>query len=159
MSDAPHKHVKVHDFLRHNPIGVLSTVSPSGEPWGAAVYYVADEDFNFYFVTKAETAKYHNLDSNPKAALTVADAASQTTVQAAGTVSKVPPEDYMDIVYGKLMKPKPKAVSHWTPPLEKLDKGDYMPFRLTPVKLHYADYMHPEADPHAEYIERIIDGA
>lgn len=158
MPDAPHKYVKVHEFLKSHPMGVLSTASPDGEPWGAAIYYVADEDFNFYFVTKAGTDKYRNLKTNPKVSLTVADPAEQTTVQAAGTVSQLPPEDYMDIVYGRLAKAARKP-GHWTPPIEKLDKGDYMPFRLVPSKLHYADYGRKHTDPHAEYIERIIDGA
>lgn len=159
MAGTPHEHVKVHEFLKRNPLGVLSTVSRDGEPWGAAVYYVADEDFNFYFVTRTKTAKYHNLDKTPLAALTVADPTSRTTVQASGRASKVPVEDYMDIVFNKLAKAKPKDDPHWTPPIEKLRGGDYMPYRLTPRKLHYADYKREKTDPHAEYIERIIDGA
>ncbi len=159
MSDASHKHVKVHNFLKQNPMGVLSTVSPDGTPWGAAIYYVADEDFNFYFVTRTKTAKYHNLDKTPMAALTVADPASQTTVQVSGRVAKVPVDDYMDIVFDKLAQARPKGDSHWTPPAEKLRGGNYIPLKLTPSKLHYADYGRDKADPHAEYIERIIDGA
>jgi nitroimidazol reductase NimA-like FMN-containing flavoprotein (pyridoxamine 5'-phosphate oxidase superfamily) len=159
MAGTQQKHVKVHDFLKRNPLGVLSTVSPGGEPWGGAIYYVADEDFNFYFVTRTNTAKYHNLDKSPMAALTVADPASQTTVQASGKVSKVPVEDYMDIVFDKLARTRSKGGPHWTPPIEKLRGGNYMPLKLIPDKLHYADYGRDKTDPHAEYIERIIDGA
>ncbi|HEX5743903.1 MAG TPA: pyridoxamine 5'-phosphate oxidase family protein, partial [Candidatus Saccharimonadales bacterium] len=117
------------------------------------------KDFTFYFVTRSGTAKYHNLDKTPWAALTVADPANQTTVQAAGKVSKVQVEDYMDVVFNKLAKVRPKDDSHWTPPLEKLHEGNFIPYKLTPTKLHYADYKHDKADPHDEYIERIIDGA
>lgn len=156
MSDTPPKHTKVHDFLRHHPMGVLSTVTADGEPWGAAIYYVADENFNFYFVTRVGTSKYHNLDKTPLAALTVADAASQTTVQAMGTVSKVPVKDYADIVFDKLAKLRPKDDLHWSPPLSKLHEGNYMPLRLTPSKLNYADYKHIKHDTHADYIEQII---
>lgn len=156
MSDEPHRHHKVHTFLRQHTMGVLSTVSQDGKPWGAAIYYVADENFNFYFVTRTETAKYQNLDSNPHAALTVADPATRTTVQAAGAISRVPVEDYMDIVFHKLADIRPKNDPHWSPPLDKLQEGDYMPLRLTPTKLHYADYSQVKSDPHADYIERII---
>lgn len=154
MSDSVRKHVKVHEFLRQHPMGVLSTVSSEGQPWGAAIYYVADDEFNFYFVTKAGTIKYHNLAGNPAAALTVADSDTQTTVQASGRVSKLPTEEYMNVVYGDLAKVSPLA-----PPIEKLDRGDYMPLKLTPSRLHYADYQRSRNDPHADYVERIIDGA
>ncbi|MCW2763413.1 MAG: hypothetical protein JWR85_3614 [Marmoricola sp.] len=50
-----HPHQKVHAFLRQHHMGVLSTVSSDGEPWGAAIYFIVDEDFTFYFVTRAET--------------------------------------------------------------------------------------------------------
>lgn len=159
MSDEPaHKHQKVHDFLRRHPMGVLSTVDSEGKPWGAAIYYVADEDFNFYFVTRVETLKYQNLDKSPFAALTVADADNQTTVQAGGSISRIPPEDYMDIVYTRLAKVRPRDDPHWSPPLSKIRAGNYMPLRLAPEKLQYANYKDRKSDIHAEYIEQIIPG-
>jgi general stress protein 26 len=157
MTQEPvHKHQKVHDFLKHHPMGVLSTADSEGKPWGAAIYYVADEDFNFYFVTRVETFKYHNLDKNPVAALTIADADSQTTVQARGNIYKVPVKDYMDIVFTKLAKIGPKDDPHWAPPLSKIQAGNYMPLFLTPTKLQYANYKDRKADIHADYIEKII---
>jgi general stress protein 26 len=151
-----HKHQKVHAFLKHHPMGILSTVTLDGAPWGSAIYYVADEDFNFYFVTRAKTYKYQNLDKNPRAALTVADIASQTTVQASGNITRVPVEDYMDVVFNKLAKAKPKDNGHWVPPLSKIHEGNYIPLCLTPFKLNYADYSQTKSDPHADYIEKII---
>jgi general stress protein 26 len=151
-----HPHQKVHAFLKQHPMGVLSTVSKDGAPWGAAIYYVADEDFNFYFVTRIETFKYQNLDKNPFVALTIADSDSQTTVQVAGKISKVPVEDYMDIVFDKLAKVKPKDDHNWVPPLTKVHKGNFMPLRITPTKVQYANYKDTKQDIHADYIEHII---
>jgi len=157
MTDAlAHQHQKVHAFLRHHPMGVLSTIALDGTPWGSAVYYVADEDFNFYFVTRVETFKYHNLEKTPLAALTITDSDSQTTVQAAGKISRVPVEDYMDVIFDKLAKIKPKDDSNWVPPLTKIHDGNFMPLQLTPTKLQYADYKHVKSDIHADYIEKII---
>ncbi len=157
MSKEPsHKHQDVHAFLRHHPMGVLSTVDSDGKPWGAAIYYVADEDFNFYFVTRVETFKYQNLDKSPFAALTIADADSQTTVQANGNISKVPVKDYMDIVFTKLAKIGPKDDPHWAPPLSKIQAGNYMPLCLAPTKLQYANYKEHKTGVHADYIEKII---
>lgn len=150
------KHKKVHDFLHHHPVGVLSTVSPDGTPWGAAVYYIVDEDFNFFFVTRTKTIKYQNLDKNPFAAFTIADGPTQTTVQVSGKISKVPIQDYVDIYFDKFAKIRPEGNPDWTPPLSRLHMGNYMPFRLTPTRLHYADYGHIESDDHTDSIEKII---
>lgn len=156
MVNNPPRPQKVHDFLKRHPMGVLSTVTPDGEPWGSAIYYVADDDFNFYFVTRAKTFKYQNLDTTPRAALTVTDMTTQTTVQASGIITKVPVSDYMEVVFNKLAKLEPKGNDHWVPPLAKIHEGNYMPLRLTPTKLHYADYGKTKPGPHADYIEKII---
>jgi len=151
------QHQKVHEFLKHHPMGVLSTVSEDGKPWGAAIYYVADEDFNFYFVTRVETSKYYNLDKNPVAAITIADSETQTTVQASGKILKLPVDKYMDIVFNKLAHVRHQDDLNWTPPIDKLrDGGDYMPLYIVPDRLQFADYKHPKSDVHADYIEKII---
>lgn len=155
MTDS-HKHQKVHTFLRHHRMGVLSTVGPDGTPWGAAVYFVADEDFRFYFVTRAGTLKYQNIDNSPLAAFTVADAESQTTVQASGTVTQVPVKEYADVVFNKLAKVRPKDDPAWAPPIDKLREGNYVPLCLTPSKLQYADYGHVKPEMDADYIENVI---
>lgn len=157
MNEAPeHPHQKVHSFLHHHHMGVLSTVGNDGKPWGSAIYFIADEKFTFYFVTRAETYKYHNLEANPHVALTVADEVNQTTVQLAGSVTPLPYEDYLDVVFRKMSKVRPANDHEWFPPIDKLRAGNYMPLVLTPAKLQYANYKHIKADSHAEYIEHII---
>lgn len=150
------KHTHVYDFLKHHHMGILSTVTEDGKPWGSAIYFVLDEDFNIFFVTRLETFKYQNLEKNPFAALTVADEEKQTTVQLTGNISKVPAADYMDIVFNKLVSIRPKNEVNWAPPIEKVHKGDYMPLRLTPSKLQYADFKKNSTDFDHKYIEKII---
>ncbi len=151
---ANQKHV--YDFLKHHHMGVLSTVTENNKPWGSAIYFVVDEDFNIFFVTRMKTFKYQNLDANPYVALTVADEENQTTVQLMGKISKVPAEDYMDIVFTRLAAIQPKGDINWSPPLMKVHKGDYMPLRITPSKLQYANYKKQSSDIDHKYIEEII---
>lgn len=153
------QHVKVHEFLKHHPMGVLSTVSAEGEPWGSAIYYVADDDFTFYFVTRANTQKYQNIADKPLVALTIADEADQTTVQMQGTISKVSSDDIIDIAFNKLGKIKPGKDPDWMPPIYKVHAGDYMVLQIRPVKLHYADYKQASSDVAKNYIEQIIPAA
>lgn len=137
-------------------MGVLSTVSDDGKAWGSAIYFMADDNFNFYFVTRADTFKYKNLEKHPIAALTIADEPSQTTVQASGSITRVPVDQEFDIIFRKLEANKPKNDIDWVPPVYKIHKGDYMVLCLTPQKLQFADYKHFKTDIHHDYIETII---
>lgn len=150
------KHDKALKFLKLNPMAVLSTVAENGKPWGSAIYYVADEEFNFYFVTRAKTFKFQNLEKNPYAALTVADNESQTTVQAQGKISKLPLDSYMDVIFDKLAKIKPVDNPHWAPPISKIQAGDFIPLKLTPSKLQFANYKPQKLEKDAKYIEILI---
>lgn len=149
-------HHKVYHFLRMHHMGVLSTVGEDGSPWGAAIYFVADEDFTFYFVTRAETYKYQNLAARPAVALTVADEPSQTTVQLSGIVSPLPYEDYLDVVFRKMSQIRPHDDEEWMPPVDKLRKGNFMPLVLKPTKMQFADYKNKPSSEHSDYIQHII---
>src|SRR6266567_3143608 len=94
---ADHKHIK--SFLSANPLGVISTVSKDGKPWGSAIYYMFDDEFSFYFITHESTAKSQNLDSVKYGALTVANNISQQTVQAFGPVLKLDDYSKIDTMY------------------------------------------------------------
>src|SRR5205823_4545482 len=110
--DAQH----VHEFLKDHPAGVLSTVSEDGKPWGSTIFFVADEDFNFFFATRSGTLKYKNIANNPSVALTVGDKESLKTVQVSGEVSQVPADQAVDIVLNKLEKnTKPEDDYNWVP--------------------------------------------
>ena len=137
-------------------MGVLSTAGKDGTPWGSAVYFFADDDFNIFFVTRADTRTYKNIEENSLVALTVADETRQTTVQIAGAISKVPPQDYMDVMFHKLVKIRPSNDESWTPPPNKIHKGNFMPLQLTPTKLQFADFGHFKTDPDASYVETVI---
>ncbi|HEX7632902.1 MAG TPA: pyridoxamine 5'-phosphate oxidase family protein [Candidatus Saccharimonadales bacterium] len=150
------KHEKVHDFMRHHPMGVLSTVSGDGTPWGSAIYYVVDEDLNCYFVTRGGTQKYKNLETSPEVALTIVDSATQTTVQLIGKVTPLPVQEYFDIFFDKFAKLRPQEDLSWAPPIEKIHKGNFMPLKITPSHLQYANYGHQKSDAMADYIEKII---
>jgi uncharacterized pyridoxamine 5'-phosphate oxidase family protein len=144
-------------FLRSHHMGVLSTVSQDGKPWGAAIYFLVDDELTFYFVTRAETYKYKNLEDNPYVALTIADEPGQTTVQLAGKVTPLPFEHYQEIVFREMPKQiKPEGDETWEFPIDKLKAGDFMPMVLTPDKLQFADYKHVKPEKHADYIEHII---
>ncbi len=146
---------KAHDFIKKHPMGVLSTVA-NDKPWGAAIYYVADDDFNFFFVTRAKTEKFKNIDHNPFVSLTIADPETQTTVQASGAISKVPSKDIIDIVFKKLASIRPKDDINWLPPVIKVHQGDWMILKLTPNYAQFAEYQELKSDINDSYIKQIV---
>jgi uncharacterized pyridoxamine 5'-phosphate oxidase family protein len=73
-------------FLKKNIMATIATSTPEGGPEAAAMYYVADDDFTLYFVTRRDSRKYENLDKNRRIAVVVADQETVETVQAEGDV-------------------------------------------------------------------------
>lgn len=156
MDNSSADNSKVYDFMKKHPLGVLSTTATDGTPWGSAIYYIADEDLTIYFVTRSETYKYNNLEKTSKAALTVVDEASQTTVQLTGEVSQMPVQKYMDVFFDKFSKLRPDDDYQWAPPIDKIHQGNYMPLQLTPHKLQFADFGKQRLEAHGNYIEQIL---
>lgn len=128
-------------FLKQHPMAVLSTVSSEKQPWGAAIYYIADGDFTFYFVTKSGTHKYKNIEASLYAALTVADPKTQTTVQAVGPVTPVTVKSTIDSVYKMMAAQRPTGNLQWLPPLLKIHAGEFIVLRLSPSYAQYANYL------------------
>lgn len=146
----------VHKFLKENPMGILSTSGVDDTPWGAAIYYLSDDEFNIYFVVRAGTLKYANITKNPRAALTVSESESQITVQLSGEVTTMPVQKYMDIFFDKFANIRPEGDYEWAPPIDRIHEGNYMPLQLSPTKLQYADYGSRRIEVRGDYIERII---
>lgn len=152
----PTNTTQVYEFLTQHPVGVLSTTSSTGEPWGSTIVFACDEDFTFYFMTRSNTQKYKNIAANPKVALTVTDQAAQTTVQAAGTAEPVAAEDMMNVVFQKLDKIKPTGTEHWIDPVYKIHEGDYMILQFKPTTLQYANFSQVPDNADTNFIEQII---
>jgi hypothetical protein len=153
MSD---EYKRAYTFLIQNPMGILSTAGGAGTVWGAAVYFLPDEDLNIYFVTRTGTFKYKNIETQPFAALTVADEEKQITVQLSGTIDRMPINKYMDVFFDKFAAMRSEGDYQWAPPVDKVHEGNYMPLQLTPSRLQYADYGRRRIEVHGDYIERII---
>lgn len=150
-----HTQEQVLDFLKHNPHGVLATASLDGKPWSSSIYFVTDENFNFFFITRKSTEKHKNINTNPNAALTVTDHSLQRTAQISGKVSKIPSQDIVEIMK-KLSHVKPHGDNKWVPPIVKVHGGDYVILRLKPDFLQFADYKQTSSEIHEDFIERII---
>jgi nitroimidazol reductase NimA-like FMN-containing flavoprotein (pyridoxamine 5'-phosphate oxidase superfamily) len=76
-------------FLKNHPAGVLATVSKDYSPHAAAVFYVADDSFNIYFLTKRDSRKYAAISAHPQVAFAVGRLDVPQTLQIEGVASEI----------------------------------------------------------------------
>ncbi|MDL2341971.1 MAG: pyridoxamine 5'-phosphate oxidase family protein [Patescibacteria group bacterium] len=138
---------RIREFLRNFNVGVLATASRDGLPHAATIYFTTESDYSVYFVTKQKTTKSSNLQDNPRAALAVFDAATQTTVQVAGDVEIIEDVEEVQRLFSIML-----TISHQTsdghqPPISKLDAGKYVAYRLKPQVVRMAEFIKAEYPP------------
>jgi general stress protein 26 len=133
---------EIYSFLTPLAIAVLSTSTKDGIPHAAIIYFLPDEELNFYFLTKSDTKKSKNLERNNRAALTIVDPKSPRTIQATGEVSEIEEPEMYTKIMEKIAEENAKGNSfYWPPPLSKLDsEGDLILYRFQPDWLRYADF-------------------
>lgn len=76
-------------FLKAHTLAAISTASKDGRPEVAFVYYVVDDDFNFFFITRRDSAKFQNFLENKRLAVAVAEEDEVKTLQMTGSVDEV----------------------------------------------------------------------
>lgn len=90
----------IRKLFKTQRLAVLSTQS-SGQPYASLVAFVADEDLaHLYFATARTTRKYHNLDTDPRAAMLMdsrsnleSDIHEAVAVTAVGIASEITEQD------------------------------------------------------------------
>jgi flavin reductase (DIM6/NTAB) family NADH-FMN oxidoreductase RutF len=143
------------DFLTANPVAVLSTVTPDGDPHGAVIYFSVDRQFVVSIMTKSETRKYDNLVHHNHAMLTVLDAETQTTVQLTGVATEVTDPDFVNSTLEMDMLASMKTSYSMMPPIEKLEAGEYVAFKIRPVQVRMAVYARPDPGEYTELFETV----
>lgn len=108
-------------FLKEKDLSVISTVSPTGKPESATVIYFIDDDLNFYFVTRHNTRKFRNLQSNKNVAIVVGVELKPVTVQIEGTAELVSDEKGKSLLMAEIIK-RPQIKSLYFGPFLELDK-------------------------------------
>lgn len=143
---------RIFTFLRENPIGVLSTITPDGNPHGAVVYFRVDKDFTVSILTKTDTRKYDNLVHNDHAMLTVFEAATQATVQITGRAEELLDSYEVNGIAGTILGISMSTSDSGVPPISKLDAGEYTAFRIRPVQVRMAVYARPDSGGMVSYL-------
>jgi general stress protein 26 len=143
------------DFLMSTPVGVLSTVTPDGDPHGAVIYFSIDDQFVVTMLTKGDTRKYDNLVHNNHAMLTVFDVETQTTTQLTGVASEITDPDFVNSALEMDMIASMNTSYSRMPAIEKLEAGKYVAFKIKPVQVRMAVYARPDPGEYTELFETV----
>lgn len=128
-------------FLSKNQVGVLATVSATGKPHAATIYFTFDRQLDIYFITKRDTQKSRNLQHTNWAAIAVYDASSQATVQAEGTVAEVTDAKQLEWIFNDIWHIATKISANSAPPQSQLTAGGYIVYRLSAPSLRMATFI------------------
>lgn len=139
--DITESHEHLSSFLSKNQVGVLATVDATGKPHAATIYFTFDRQFDIYFITKRDTQKSRNLQSNKQAALAVYDAASQATVQAEGAVVEVTDAKQLEWIFNDIWRIASKTSANSAPPQSQMTAGGYIAYRMVTPSLRMATFI------------------
>ena len=148
---------RIYNFLRSNPVGVLSTVGPDGDPHGAVIYFTIDKRFMISFLTKSDTRKYDNLKHHSRIMLTSFDQATQTTAQIMGNTVEITDNYEINAVAGAILGASldTSVAGTGLPPISKLQAGSYVALGINPVQIRMATYARPDPGDYTELFDTI----
>jgi general stress protein 26 len=149
------KEQRIYDFLSANPIAVLSSVTPDGNPHGVVLYFSVDKKFVASILTKIDTRKYDNLTHNDHAMLTVFEPRTQTTVQLTGKAKEITDRYEINVVAETNMQASIKTSTAGMPPILKLKAGQYVAFRIYPEQINMAVYAHADSGDYSQLFETL----
>ena len=122
---------KIRSYVRDNPIATIGTINDNGTPHGTVVYVCADAHYPVvYFLTKHETRKFKNIQSNDKVSLTIVNPSENSTLQADGWAKEVHDPKIIDMAMDKLAHDHVSA-TEWLPPIAKIRAGAYVVVGIT----------------------------
>lgn len=144
--DKPQLRQKIKEFLAEKPAVVLSTVGKDSAPYSTTIYCLADEELDFYFLSKTETQKVQNIRNNNKVMVVGFDAESQTNIQVSGFASEVKSQAGSQNIFKEILNITRKNSGAEVPPVSKIFAGAYVVFKIKPKQINYSVYNQKDLD-------------
>ena len=128
-------------FLRNHPLGTLATMGEDGMPQLAAVYFLPEDDFTCFFVTKESTRKYANISRQPIATFLSFDESALVSIELTGSVALV--TDLAEVAkaitaFQKLAETR--SAGYWVPPVSKVAGSQFVVCKLVPTMVNFNNF-------------------
>ena len=123
-------------YLRSHRLGVLGTLSPSGEPQAALVGYAITDNLQILFDTVRTTRKYRNMKAKPQVSFTFGNTAPATSEERTAQYEGIAEEltgAQLDALLTVYLAVWPECVVHQQWP-------DICWFVIRPRWIRYTDY-------------------
>jgi general stress protein 26 len=119
---------------------ILSTTDFIGNPHASVVHYLVDKEENYYFITKAESAKAKNINKNNNVAITIHHTDSLKSLLVKGPAVEVKETDVFKMVYKEIVRPRNYFEGNKLPPVTKLGLSSYAVFKIIPDSSKLQDF-------------------
>jgi len=139
---SPENAQQIRQFVDSHPDGVIATVTADGQPQASVVYFSVDDELNFYFTTKSETRKAHNIGKGAPISIAIHDAAAQTVVKAAGQAEALSDAGETLEVYRRTVHSAQTSGPDTVPPIARISAGEFLAYRIAPDFLEFKTYGH-----------------
>lgn len=143
---------KILEYLAKHRVIALATSDVHHVLHSAAVYVYAKEPKKWFILSKQDTKKVRNLESQPRFSAVVFDRHDNSTLQARGIASKL--QD--DGLIGETMNAMAKIYGterDYLPPIAKISAGQYVVMQLDIEWLRFAGYGGASAGSESIFIE------
>lgn len=138
-------------FLKSQSAGVLATVASDGKPHASAVFYVADDNFNLYFLTKLHSRKYEAMQAQPSVAFTIGRLDVPQTLQIEGMAVELRDDQEKGAHVPDLIETLEKNNPHYIP-VAKMD-SDMVIMWIQPKWVRWGDFSAPGIGNEAVFTE------
>jgi len=120
----------------------LTLATSDGEtPWAAPVFYAVDGEYNFYFISPADSVHVQHLLKNPQVAVAIFDShqreGTATGLQVKGTARLVEEKDYSRVI--EIFNKKRKSLGASLITLEMFQGTERRMFKIEPSKFYVPD--------------------
>ena len=125
-------------YLRSQRLGVLGTLSPSGEPQAALVGYAVTANLEILFDTLQTTRKYRNMMANPRVSFTIGNTVGhgdERTLQYEGIAE--------ELAGDLLERLRPVYFATWPDGVQRVQWPHITWFVIRPRWIRYSDFNTP----------------
>jgi nitroimidazol reductase NimA-like FMN-containing flavoprotein (pyridoxamine 5'-phosphate oxidase superfamily) len=126
------------EFIKGHHAGVIATAGHDNQPHASAVYYVADEHFNVYFLTKVNSRKYNAIQAHPQVAFTIGRLDVPQTLQIEGVASELRSDEAKQAHIPDLMDMLEKTNPYYVP-IAKMD-SEVVLIWIQPKWIRWGDF-------------------
>ncbi|MDE1851938.1 MAG: pyridoxamine 5'-phosphate oxidase family protein [Candidatus Micrarchaeota archaeon] len=134
---------KARSIIDRNRYLVLATSGKDGKPWACPVFFVRDNDYNFYFMSATDSRHVKNIRDNENVAVVVFDSnvevGNSDEVQAEGKAEEVGKSELKRVIgiYAKKLYPKsPMQPTERYRPEDYSGASEFKFFKITIGKLY-----------------------